>query len=247
MTPLQTAAPIAKIRAAEADRPEAERLFTDPYAKLFADAAADVTALFSQIPFFEEHVRLRTRYIDDAVRAALARGTRAIVLVGAGFDTRGLRMTEVGDAGARVIEVDHDEQLSEKRRRLAAVGVSLPPHVVHAPADLATEGALARALAGAGAAPTDPTLFVCEGLFGYLPLDALVALSRATAGSGGAGSRLLANHTQHTWSTDALVKAFEGSGWTAEPAVSFVSLHERYLGKDQPAGGEAFAFFEARK
>lgn len=244
MTPIQTAAPIARVRAAEGARPEGERLFVDPHAHLFADAAPEVTALFEAIPFFEEHVRLRTRFIDDAVRRALVAGIRDIVLVGAGFDCRALRMPEVAAAGARVIEVDHDSQLAEKRRRLAASGVSLPGHVVHAPADLSVPGELERALRAAGVPPRTRALWVCEGLLGYLSHDELRALAEVTAALSGPGSALVANHNVRSWSAEAVAALFGGAGWRAVPTPSFTELYRTHIGDTPPPGGEDFAVLE---
>src|SRR6516162_8681907 len=93
-----TAFMTAAVRAEEAARPEAERLFEDPYAAVFAAQGAHVaeaTQRFLDLPFLRDGVRLRTRYVDDAVREGLAAGLRQVVLLGAGFDARGLRMPEI--------------------------------------------------------------------------------------------------------------------------------------------------------
>jgi hypothetical protein len=113
----------------EGERPSNERLFDDPYATLFDDARLDVQQIFEMVPFFVEHVRIRTRFIDDTVREAVARGVRDVVLIGAGFDTRALRMPELG-APVRVIEMDHAEQIAEKKRRFAAAGITVPQGLV---------------------------------------------------------------------------------------------------------------------
>src|SRR5262245_49744388 len=108
-----TAAAIARVRSWERELPEGERLFDDPYAHLFADGAAadEAVALFLSAPLFRCHIRLRTRFIDDAVRAALADDVKQIVNLGAGFDCRALRLTEIPAAGAQVYEVDFASQL----------------------------------------------------------------------------------------------------------------------------------------
>src|ERR1700690_1707782 len=88
-----------------AQRPPSERLFEDPYASFFAAAGAhahESTQRFLDLPFFRDGVRLRTRYIDDAVREGLNAGLDQVVLLGAGFDARGLRMAGVDARGASV-------------------------------------------------------------------------------------------------------------------------------------------------
>ncbi len=63
----------------------------DPYASLFAadgSHATESTQRFLDLPFFRDGVRLRTRYIDDAVREGLKAGLGQVVLLGAGLDTR---------------------------------------------------------------------------------------------------------------------------------------------------------------
>lgn len=244
---MQTAAPIANVRAAEGERPESERLFVDPYARLFADGASEAAAFFAVIPFFEQHVRLRTRFIDDAVRRALAAGLRDIVLVGAGFDCRGMRLPEIAAANARVIEVDHGEQLDEKRRRLASAQVEVPPHVVPAPADLRIPGELERALGQAGVPERGRVLWVCEGLFGYLSPEALGALAGATGKLSGVGSRLVANFSGASLLPEFVSGVFANAGWRVLPTPSFAELHETYLGAAPPAGHEAFQLFETER
>ncbi|MGZ5971032.1 MAG: class I SAM-dependent methyltransferase, partial [Polyangiales bacterium] len=91
VTVADTAFSIAVIRAEEGARPEGERLFADPFAALFQPRDADVieaTQRYLDLPFFREGIRLRTRFIDDAVRAHVAEGAQQVVILGTGFDTR---------------------------------------------------------------------------------------------------------------------------------------------------------------
>jgi methyltransferase (TIGR00027 family) len=247
MDPRDTAAPIAAMRAAENLRPEGERLFMDPYAHLFAPKDAQVSGIWAHVPFFAEHVRLRTRFIDDGVREALEGGVRTIVIVGAGFDTRAIRMTEIAEAGARVVEVDHGDQLAEKRRRLAEAGFSIPSHVVHAAADLSQEGALASALRSIGLDGPARIHWVCEGLLGYLPIDAISALAERTAALSSSGSSIVANHFIPTWTSEALARAFASSPWQVTLGPRFDELHRTLIGEPVPDGGELFAFIRAKR
>ncbi len=174
-TAADTAFPIAAIRALEAERPPGERLFDDPFAALFAPAgaqAAEGTARFLALPFFVDGVRLRTRFIDDVVRASLRAGLTQVVLLGSGFDTRPWRMSELADVRTVTsYEIDFPAQLERKRAILEAARVPFPPAVVQVPCDFTEddfESALAPALAARGFRLGAGALFVWEGVIGYL-------------------------------------------------------------------------------
>src|SRR5271166_6052530 len=52
-----------------------------------------------------DHIEMRTRAIDTAVREGVAAGAAQLVLLGAGLDARAWRMHEL--SGVHVFEVDH--------------------------------------------------------------------------------------------------------------------------------------------
>src|SRR5207247_6302785 len=66
-------------------------------------------------------IALRTAAIDTAVRDAIAGGATQLVILGAGYDGRAWRMSEL--AGVRVFEVDRLATQGDKRAHLA----ELPP------------------------------------------------------------------------------------------------------------------------
>jgi len=247
LNPRHTAAPIARIRALEGERPPGERLFTDPYAYLFDDASVEVTSMFEQVPFFVQHVRLRTRYIDDGIRSAVEAGVRTIVTIGAGFDSRALRMTEIGDAGARVVEIDHADQIAAKKAILAEARVSVPAHLTFAPADLALPGALASALGAAGVEEGARVHFLCEGLFGYLSPDACRELAEQTGRFAGDGSSLVGNYFLPVWTVEALEKTFDSSAWKVRSGPLFDELYRTHLAGEPPPGGDQFTFLNASR
>lgn len=250
MDPKLTAYGIARVRSEEGVRPPRERLFVDPYAHLFDDRQIDVDSLWSVIPFFREHVRLRTRFIDDAVREALVAGTRDIVILGAGFDSRALRMKEIAEAGARVVEVDQAEQVESKRQRLARANVVLPASLRFAAADLSSaslEESWRQALGSVGVVPESRVLWIAEGLLGYLPQPAVARLARLAHASSGTGSTFVANHYVHTWSTELLVGVFREAGWAASPGPSFEEMHRSWIGPDVPRGSHDFAIMVAKR
>ena len=129
----------------------------------------------------------RTRFVDGEVARALGHGVDQIVLVGAGYDGRALRF---GGGATRWFEVDFPSTQADKRRRLAALGVARAD-VAYAGVDLLT-GDLDRALDAAGHDAARPSLFVCEGLFTSLTLEAVVAVCRALRERASTGSVLVA-------------------------------------------------------
>jgi methyltransferase (TIGR00027 family) len=226
-----TAFSIAVVRAEEAKRPEADRLFEDPYAHLFAAAgahAAESTQRFLDLPFFHEGVRLRTRFIDDAVRDGLAAGLDQVVLLGAGFDARGLRMPEIQAHHARVFEVDGDAQLERKRAVLDAAGIALPAHVAYVPTDF-DMATLGDALEAKGFRRGGGAIFVWEGVIGYIGADEIDASLRFMAAAGGARSRVVFTYAEMSFDPEGVVVRTQRAGFRACEAFTGDELWRRYL------------------
>jgi methyltransferase (TIGR00027 family) len=183
--PSLTAQHNALFRAIEQRLPEP--LFADPFARRFLrgryrlaallPAAVLSRAIDARWPGPRAGVCVRTRWIDDAIVAALARGLDQLVLLGAGFDARAHRLP--GIARVRVFEVDHPATQAMKRR---VVG-SAPSHVTYVPVDF-TRDALPEALARAGLAPDARTLFLWEGVTNYLDEPTVDATLRFAARAG---------------------------------------------------------------
>jgi methyltransferase (TIGR00027 family) len=122
-----------------------------------------------------DHIELRTRAIDAALREGVEAGVRQLVVLGAGLDARAWRMPEL--APVRVFEVDHPSTQGFKRAR---VGDRIPAakDVRFVPVDFARD-ALGDALAAAGHDTAAPTFWLWEGVTMYLP----PAATRATLAS----------------------------------------------------------------
>src|SRR5262245_49805268 len=178
LTASDTAFSIAAVRAEEGLRPSHERLFEDPYAILFRALGAHAeegTKRYLDLPFFRDGIRLRTRFIDDVLRSALDNGVDQIVLLGAGFDARALRIAEIAARGARVHEIDLPDQLRRKRDVLAAAGVTLPAWISYVPCDLTApdfESTLTRALEDTGFQRDRRALIIWEGVTTYIGVAA---------------------------------------------------------------------------
>jgi len=122
------------------------------------------------VPGLLLHFMLRKRWIEEAVRTALAEGCEQVVVVGAGFDTLALRLSREFPL-ASFIEVDHPATQASKR--LAAERGSAVGNMHFIAADL-SRVRLQDALSGGAYRPKARSAFVIEGLLMYLT-DAEVA------------------------------------------------------------------------
>jgi methyltransferase (TIGR00027 family) len=120
----------------------------------------------------------RSRYAEDLLGAAVPRGVRQYVLLGAGLDTFAHRNSY---AGLRVFEVDHPATQAWKRELLAASGLRAPEGLTYAPVDFERQP-LAEGLAAAGFDVEAPALFAWLGVVPYLTLEAFRATVRYVAG-----------------------------------------------------------------
>jgi len=106
---------IAHCRAVETERHDA--LFRDPLAGLLAGERGKAIAETMPRPFITSWtVAIRTRIIDDYIRAALEDGVDTILNLGAGLDTRPYRM-EVPE-GLLWVEADYPHMMEWKEERL---------------------------------------------------------------------------------------------------------------------------------
>ena len=162
-------------------------------------------------------IALRTAAIDTAVRSAIAAGATQLVILGAGYDGRAWRMSEL--AGVRVFEVDRSATQEDKRARVA----QLPPPtgiVSFVTIDFERES-LDSVLEAAGHEPSLPTCWIWEGVVMYLTPDAMHSTLAAIAGRSATGSTLIVNyHTAHRGFIGRVIFRLIGepqiSDWTRE-------------------------------
>lgn len=237
-----TAYAIATARAMESSRPEGERLFDDPYAKIFAagadEAAIEGTKRFLGLPFLLEAIRLRTRFNDDFVREGLAAGIDQVVLMGAGFDARGLRLREIAERGARVWELDFPAVLDRKRALLDAAGVKLPPHVAYVACDFMNPDYASAArsdLAASGFRLGGGALFVWEGVIAYIDRAAIDRTLAFMASAGGPGSRVTFEFVPDGFLPDTAEKIVTSAGFDRIAETRYDHLWRQWLEGDPHA------------
>jgi methyltransferase (TIGR00027 family) len=134
-------------------------------------------------------VIIRSRYAEDALKAATQRGTRQYVLIGAGFDSFSLRLPAFAN-DLEIFEIDHPATQALKIARIKECGITLPASVHFIAADLAHE-TLASALARSSFRSDEPAFFSWLGVTVYLTREANMATLRAVASSSAAGSELV--------------------------------------------------------
>ena len=78
---------------------------------------------------------LRSRYVEDELHKALARGVDQFVILGAGLDSFAYRRRDLADV-VQVFEVDHPATQTWKQERLNALEVALPPNLTFVPLTL---------------------------------------------------------------------------------------------------------------
>lgn len=195
MAASRTAQYVAMYRALETHERRRAPLFHDPYARRFLARGLALAVSASRSPVVRGALEryadrrapgartsaiARTAYIDDVVRAAVARGVDQVVILGAGFDCRAHRMPELG--GVAVFEVDRAETQAAKRAR-----VPEGSPVRYVAVDFLRDEVGTR-LEAAGWQPGRRTLCVWEGVTNYLTEDAVVKVLRwfATTAAGSA-------------------------------------------------------------
>ena len=108
------------------------------------------------------YLAVRTAFFDRCLLDAIDAGARQIVIVGAGYDDRALRMRH---PGVRFVEIDEPVTQTHKRRRLQRLG--LDGYATYVAVDLARESA--RAAVAEHVAAADPTFVMAEAVFPYVP------------------------------------------------------------------------------
>ena len=183
----RTALSVAWVRAAHQVLDLPPRILDDPVVvRLLGPAAADglrtaAELLAAPAPRrLRAHVLLRNRYAEDRLLAAVGRGIRSYLLLGAGLDTFAHRQPEWA-AALRIVEVDHPASQADKRARLAAAGFAPPPNLVYAPIDFEVE-ALEAGLRRQGLWPSQPAFLSSLGVLPYLTPAAVEGVFR-TVGS----------------------------------------------------------------
>jgi methyltransferase (TIGR00027 family) len=222
-----TAVLVTGARAAESAR--ADRLFDDPFARAFVEAASSASPAIAQAlaqgsvdaavgQARRDSIAVRTRFFDDYLHSAVRSGCGQVVLLAAGLDTRAFRLS--WPDGVRLWELDMPEMFAFKERVLLDRGAKPACQRTVVSVDLRENWS--SALQGAGFDPGAHTGWLIEGLLMYLEeserdrlMDRVGALSRR-------GSRLALDHRPGFFSTPTVTSPDDPVG--AGSATRFAAL-----------------------
>jgi methyltransferase (TIGR00027 family) len=163
-----------------ADQYETSPLVHDPLARKILPPGGRFAASLARLPparrafkaVTERRIRggwagflSRKRYVDDQLVNAVAKGIDAVVILGAGYDTRAYRLPEL--AGIPVCEVDLPGNITRKAAAVRRCFGRVPPGVKLLAVDFET-GNLADRLRQEGFQPGKRIFYVWEGVTPYL-------------------------------------------------------------------------------
>ena len=129
----------------------------------------------------------RTRFIDDAVLAALSQEIGQLMILGAGYDTRPYRLT--GMEHVKILEIDLPSVQENKKKKLQKHFGRLPENITFIPIDFDKQS-LEAVLTGTAFDPSRSVIFVWEGVTQYISEEA-VHRTLAFVGKSAPGSVLV--------------------------------------------------------
>ncbi len=176
-----TALATAFLRALAACDPRSDIRGGDTLAAIFLDeshtrplrdAAARAWVLQNKIASGAyEFMIARTAFFDGIVSKALKENIGQIVFLGAGYDSRSYRLSEL-IRDTQFFELDTAPTQARKKDCLQAAGIALSPHSTYVPVNFETDD-LAAKLLHAGFSAGKKSLFIWEGVTYYLTSDAV--------------------------------------------------------------------------
>ena len=207
------------------------RIFADPLAaSIVTQDGEDAEALArdaAQDPHrrrMRMFIAVRSRFAEDSLAAAVERGVRQLVVLGAGLDTYAYR-------GAlrdrlRIFEVDHPATQAWKRQRLAEAGIALPLKLTFVPVDFERQ-TLGEGLFAAGFDPAERSFFTWLGVVPYLTEAAIHATLSFIGGLPG-GAQVVFDYSNPPDSLSGEMRGFHDAlaAHVAEIGEAFVSYFE---------------------
>lgn len=170
--PSRTAFGAAILRAAHQVL-EGGRILCDPLALRIIGADAESlrsTGGDAATSGLRRFIAARSRFAEDSLAVARQRGTRQLVVLGAGLDTYAYR-ADTSDLS--IFEVDHPATQAWKRKMLADAAIAIPDALTFVPVDFERDS-LAEKLRDSGFDSTQRSFFTWLGVVSYLTRPALL-------------------------------------------------------------------------
>ena len=120
---------------------------------------------------FRSLFAMRSRFAEDRLAEAAARGVRQYAIVGSGLDTFPWRQPGFART-MQIFAADHPESLAWARERFSACGLSQPPNLITVPMDL-EEQQIAERLTAHGFELRVPSFCSVLGVMQYLSAKAV--------------------------------------------------------------------------
>jgi methyltransferase (TIGR00027 family) len=226
-----TAIGIAIVRAIESEKPEAERICFDPYARHFVNGFLfHFVRFFDRLGYSEKRgpgvmgfLTVRERHIDEYLKTCLANGVQQVVILGAGYDSRAYRFEEF-KRGVKVFEVDHPATQQAKLKRLEKIFGVVPSYVMYVPIDFNTQ-TLEQRLGECGYDKQVKTLFIWQGVTQYLTPEGVDSTLAFVVNHSASGSSIIFDY-MYTSLLDGTVKHGEVSKmrrdrWLSNEVLAF--------------------------
>jgi len=160
----------AGAKAFEYHLPSEQRIIEDPFAKYYAGEIGMKTVDWMQAinPSIRKAVVLRARFMDEYSTQCLNQGFEQVVLLGAGYDSRCLRLEQF--RSVEIFELDLASTQAIKRALTRRLLGRLPENVTYVPIDFSKDP-IRDKLLRAGFQKQKRTLFIWEGVTLFLNKD----------------------------------------------------------------------------
>ncbi|WP_269235423.1 class I SAM-dependent methyltransferase [Flavobacterium flavigenum] len=181
----RTAQYMALFRALETKRSSNDKLFSDEYAIHFLEAKLRFASRMSKYAIIRKYINntiekkipgalssgiARTKYIDDLLKSTINNGVKQVIILGAGFDTRALRLAFL--ESIPVIEIDHPNTSKFKITTYKSRIGELPKNIEFYQIDF-NKQSLEELAEQHNFDFTKPTTVIWEGVTNYLTEDAI--------------------------------------------------------------------------
>jgi methyltransferase (TIGR00027 family) len=181
----RTAQYMAFFRAIETKRRSSDKLFSDPFAIHFLDRKLKLVVRASNLPLVKTYLKKtiqkkipgamssgigRTKYIDDLIASTIKNGVKQVIILGAGFDTRGSRLEFL--RSIPVIEIDHPNTSNYKIDIYTTRIGALPQNVTYCQIDF-NKQSLEQLAEKNKFNFLIPTAIIWEGVTNYLTAGAI--------------------------------------------------------------------------